>query len=48
MVIFRIEVWEEIESKEVKEKGKNKQIEKAKQRHKQKKFQRYKEGDIVY
>jgi hypothetical protein len=34
-----------MESKEVKEKGKNKQVEKNKQT---KKFQGYKQGEIVY
>jgi hypothetical protein len=38
-----------MESKEVKGKGKNnKEVEKTKQRHKQKKFQRYKQGEILY
>jgi hypothetical protein len=39
MVIFRIEKWEERESKEVKEKGKNKEVKKKPTKQK---FQRYK------
>jgi hypothetical protein len=36
-----------MESKEVKVKGKNKQVQKPKQRNKQKTFQRYKQGETV-
>jgi hypothetical protein len=35
-----------MESKEVKEKGKNKQVEKTEQANKT--FQRYKQGEVVY
>jgi hypothetical protein len=37
-----------MESKEVKERGKNKQVGKNKTKKQIKKFQRYKQGEIVY
>jgi hypothetical protein len=49
MVIFRMEGWEEMESKKVKEKGKtNRQVGKNKTKNQTKKFQRYKQGVLVY
>jgi hypothetical protein len=51
MVIFRMEGWEEKESKEVKEKGKkqiNRQVGKNKTKNQTKKFQRYKQVLLVY
>jgi hypothetical protein len=46
MVIFPMEEWEKRESKEGKEKGKIKYANKYKKT--KKKFQRYKQGEIVY
>jgi hypothetical protein len=37
-----------MESKEVKGKGKNKEVEKNKTKKQAKKFQRYKQGEIMY
>jgi hypothetical protein len=48
LVIFRMEGWEEMESKEVKGKGKNnKEVEKNKTKKQTKKFQREKRRDSV-
>jgi hypothetical protein len=43
-----MERCEEIESKEVKEKGKNRQVEKSKTKNRTKKFQRHKQGALLY
>jgi hypothetical protein len=46
MVIFRMEGWEEMEIKKLKKK--EKQTSRKKQNKNQTKFQRYKQGVLVY